>query len=96
KIDLDRIEKIKEAVNVAMVLHGGSGIKDDELKAAVSRGMAVVHISSELRLAWRRGLEKSFAENPGEIAPYKLLRPSTEAIADLVFRKLKLLNSVLY
>ena len=96
ELDLDRIGRIKEAVAAAMVLHGGSGIKDDELKAAVSRGMAVVHVSSELRLAWRKGLEESFAEDPGEIAPYKLLRPSTEAITDMVFQKLKLLNSVLY
>ena len=96
--DLDHLlaPRRAPAVAAAMVLHGGSGIKDDELKAAVSRGMAVVHVSSELRLAWRKGLEESFAEDPGEIAPYKLLRPSTEAITDMVFQKLKLLNSVLY
>ncbi|MCL4405933.1 MAG: class II fructose-bisphosphate aldolase [Patescibacteria group bacterium] len=95
-LDVDRIKRIKEAVNSALVLHGGSGIKDEELRAAVVAGAAVVHISTELRMAWRRGLDSSLAANPGEIAPYKLLAASAEAVRLVVSEKLKLLNSVLY
>jgi fructose-bisphosphate aldolase class II len=96
EIDIGRIAAIAKSVTAPLVLHGGSGIKDEELKNAVAAGMAVTHISTELRLVWREELEASLMANPEEIAPYKLLQPSKEAVKNLVFQKLKLLNSVLY
>jgi fructose-bisphosphate aldolase class II len=95
-IDVNRIAAIAEIVKAPLVLHGGSGIKDEELAAAVRAGITIVHISTEIRLAWRKNLENYLGANAEEIAPYKLLQGSTDAIKDLVFQKLKLLNSVLY
>lgn len=95
-LDIDRIAAIAKSIAAPLVLHGGSGIKDEELKKAVAAGMAITHISTELRLVWRKELEISLAANPEEIAPYKLLQSSKEAVKNLVFQKLKLLNSVLY
>ena len=59
-----------------MTLHGGSGTADEDFAAAVAAGMTIIHVSSELRLAWRRGVEDGLAENPNEIAPYKILPPA--------------------
>lgn len=95
-LDIGRISAIQEAVSAPVVLHGGSGIGGEELKEAVAAGAAIVHINTELRIAWKKGLEEAFLSEPVEIAPYKLLRRSEEAVKALVIEKLKLLNSVLY
>ncbi len=76
-----------------MTLHGGSGTADEDFVAAVKAGMTIVHVSSELRLAWRRGMEKSFADQPNEIAPYKLLTPAIADIQKIVEERLNLFNS---
>jgi fructose-bisphosphate aldolase class II len=55
--------------------------------------MTIIHVSSELRLAWRRGVEEGL-KNPNEIAPYKLLAGSVEGIKRVVEDRLKLFNGI--
>jgi fructose-bisphosphate aldolase class II len=74
KLDIERIKSIREAAGVPLVLHGGSGITDEEFKLAIKAGISIIHINTEMRLAYKRGLQKFIAENPDEIAPYKFLR----------------------
>jgi fructose-bisphosphate aldolase class II len=93
-LDIERIRKIKEACSIPLVLHGGSGIKDEDFKAAIKAGISVIHINTELRLAWRRGLEKSFAASPQEIVPYKLLPGAVDEIRAVVAKKLKLFSGM--
>jgi fructose-bisphosphate aldolase class II len=90
KLDIERIKKIKSVSSVPLVLHGGSGIPDKELLAAIDAGISIIHINTELRLAWRKGMEKALKEKPEEIAPYKLLPTVIEEIKKVVEQKLKL------
>ena len=76
-----------------MTLHGGSGTDDGDFAAAIKNGMNIVHVSSELRLAWRRGVEEGL-KNQNEIAPYKLMAPSVEGIKKVVTDRLKLFNGL--
>jgi len=92
-LNINRIREIAEAARVPLVLHGGSGSKDAEFVAAVKNGCAIIHISTEIRLAWRKGLEKAFAEKPKEVAPYKLLAYSVLGIKGIVAQRLKLFRS---
>ncbi len=70
-LDVDRIARIKDAVQIPLTLHGGSGTDDDDLRKAVAAGITIVHINTELRLpgdmAWRTPLtssrRKSFLTN---------------------------------
>lgn len=94
-LDIKRIAEIKKAVDIPLVLHGGSGISDGDLLAAIEAGISVVHINTELRLAWRLGIEKSLKEKPEEIAPYKLLSAAVEEIKKVVEKKLKLFNKII-
>lgn len=94
KLNIKRIKEIKKAVNIPLVLHGGSGISDDDFKGAIAAGISIIHINTELRLAWRKGLEKSFKENPDEITPYKLLPKAVEEIKKIVEARLKLFNKL--
>jgi fructose-bisphosphate aldolase class II len=92
RLDIERIEAIKRAVEIPMTLHGGSGTADEDFVSAIQAGMTIIHISTELRLAWRRGIEEGLKKHPDEIAPYKLLGPAYEEIKKIVLQRLKLFN----
>ena len=92
RLDIGRIAQIKAATGMPLTLHGGSGTNDDDFRRAIEAGMNIVHISTELRLAWRRGLEAALAEEPDNLVPYQLFRKSSEAIQGVVVNRLKLFN----
>ncbi len=89
KLDIERVGDIARAVGVPLVLHGGSGNSEDDFTASIERGIAIVHINTEIRVAYKQGIMRSLAENPDEVAPYKFLRPAVQAIQDVVEKKLK-------
>lgn len=76
-----------------MTLHGASGTDDDDLRKAIAAGINVVHINTELRVAWRHGLEDGLAQHHGEVVPYKILPSAEESIKQIVTSRLKLFDS---
>lgn len=92
-LDIKRIKEISDAVKIPLVLHGGSGVRDEDFIAAVDAGMSIVHISTELRYIWRKELEEVLKEHPLEITPYKVMPEVIKAIEDVVERRMKLFNS---
>ena len=80
-LDVRRIAAIKAAMSVPLVLHGGSGIAHGDLLAAIGAGVTVVHVNTELRVAWRRGVEEALARDKDEVAPYRILGPAVEAVS---------------
>jgi len=92
-LDIELIAQIKAACGKFMTLHGGSGTEDKDFQAAAKNGMTIIHVSSELRLAWRRGVEAGLAASATEIAPYKILPPAIEGIKKIVEDRLKLFNN---
>lgn len=93
-IDTDRIAAIHKACPAPLVLHGGSGIRDEEFIRAIYSGISMIHINTEIRIAWRKGLEAGLAQNPDEVAPYKLLPMAEKAVGHQVFERLKLFNKL--
>lgn len=93
-LDIKRIREIRKAAGVPLVLHGGSGIKDKDFVAAIKAGISIIHISTELRVAWRKGLERGLANNPEEIAAYKLLPDAVAEVKKVVVNRLKLFNNL--
>lgn len=94
KLNIERTREISDAVGVPLVLHGGSGNSEDDFKQAIANGVAIVHINTEIRVAYKQGLMKGLSENPDEVAPYKFLRPSVQAVQDVVTAKLKFFNNL--
>jgi len=92
KIDIKRIKAIRKILpkNVAMVLHGGSGIPDNQIKEAIKAGIANIHVNTEIRVAFADALRKSISENPDETTPYKIMAPTIEAVENKVIEKLRL------
>ena len=94
QIDFDRIRAIKKATPAPIVLHGGSGLREEDFIQAIYAGVSVIHINTEIRLAWRRGLEAAFMADKDEVAPYKLFMPAEGAVQGVIFERLKLFNKL--
>lgn len=88
-LDIERVAGIAAATGIPLVLHGASGNTDDDVRRAVEAGMRIVHVNTEIRIAWRRGLEATLAANPKEIAPYKILPGAADAVKAVVLAKLR-------
>ncbi len=71
EIDFNRIKEIKKLTNAFLVLHGGSGLSFEDLKKAISLGIVKININTELRIIWKKSLEKTLKQK--DIKPYNLL-----------------------
>ncbi len=91
---IKRVGEIRRAAKVPLVLHGGSGTPDEDFVKAIDAGVRIVHISTELRRAWRAGMEKALPAHPNEVAPYKLLEDSYNEVKAVVMQRLKLFNKI--
>ncbi len=94
RLDIGRVKAIKEATGTPLVLHGGSGIADEDFTNAIKEGIDIVHINTEIRVAYKEALEKYLKDNPKEVAPYKILAPAVLAIEQVVYNRLKLFNNL--
>ncbi|KKS45163.1 hypothetical protein A3I25_00200 [Candidatus Nomurabacteria bacterium RIFCSPLOWO2_02_FULL_42_17] len=93
-IDAELVKEIRKSAGVPLVLHGGSGITDVDFTKAIEAGISIIHISTELRLAYQKALKFSLQEAPEELAPYKILKPAMLAVQKAVENRLKLFNRV--
>ncbi|HTZ84056.1 MAG TPA: class II fructose-bisphosphate aldolase [Candidatus Acidoferrales bacterium] len=94
-LNIERIGQIKKTVGIFLTLHGGSGTDDEDFLRAIAAGINIIHINTELRVAWRRSLERSLASQPNEVVPYKILPPVVESVKQVVSSRLKLFNGQL-
>jgi fructose-bisphosphate aldolase, class II len=90
RLDIGRISAIKQACGTLLTLHGGSDTDDEDFRRAIGAGINIVHINTELRVAWRRGLEQGLSEQPDEVAPYKILLPAVKSVEQVVLARLRL------
>jgi len=95
RIDIARIAAVRSAIpeNVSLVLHGGSGIPDSDIRAAIAAGISNVHINTELRVAYVDALRASLTEHLDEAAMYKLDASAMEALKKVVMEKLNIFGA---
>lgn len=95
-IKFDLVEKLRNALpkDLTFVLHGGSGISDEDMKKLVRLGINNIHVSTELRVAYTDALREKLKENPDEVAPYKYLKDAREATAEIIKSKLEIFGAV--
>jgi fructose-bisphosphate aldolase class II len=91
-LDVERIAQIKQAAGVFLTLHGGSGTEDEHFRKAIAVGINIIHINTELRVAWRESLGESLARDPNEVVPYKILRPVVDSVKQVVSSRLRLFH----
>ncbi len=93
QLDLDLLQKIRDALSCNISLHGGSGTPDHYFKEAAKIGVSKVNINSDLRVAFRKTLEKTLADNPDEYAVVKLMPTVYEAVQKVIEDKIDTFGS---
>ena len=91
KLDFDRIRTILDTVPVPLVLHGGSGLTEEDFRRAIRCGISKINIFTDINLAQARGAQKALAEGKlaaTDISPYRVeaVREETEKKMRLFFR----------
>ncbi|MEU8139091.1 class II fructose-bisphosphate aldolase [Streptodolium elevatio] len=84
RLDHGLIAELRAAVGVPLVLHGSSGVPDDELRAATAHGMTKVNIGTALNIAYSGAIRGHLARHPGRTDPRPYLTEAREAMAEAV------------
>lgn len=94
KLDIERVKAIRKATNgIPLVLHGGSGIPDDQVKAAIKAGIRKMNIGTDVCCAFADGA-KAELDNPSRsLAVDLFMKPSIESVKKLAMNKIKLVGA---
>ncbi len=92
-IDIERLKAIHRAVKIPLVLHGASGVPDNQMRAAIKQGVAVFNIDTDLRVAFNKALRENLRKHLQIYDPRKILAPATDALQAMAEKKIKLLKA---
>lgn len=90
ELDFPRLERIRELTGTSIVMHGASGVPDEDVRRGIERGIRKINIDTDLRQAFVRAMQGQMAENPDNIDPRKVLGPAREAMVKIVREKMRL------
>ena len=93
-LNIGRIAEISKAVKVPLVLHGGSGNSAEDFVAAIDSGVAIIHVNTEIRVAFRDALVAQVTKDPSQVAPYKIMKPTVESMQKVIEEKLRIFNKM--
>jgi fructose-bisphosphate aldolase class II len=89
KLDIPRIEKIRELTDVPLVLHGASGVNDEEVRKGISAGICKINIDTRIRMIFTEKIREIIKMNPQEIDPRKLLGPAREVAKEVIRERMR-------
>lgn len=92
RLDHALIARLRDAVPVPLVLHGSSGVPDDELAQAVAGGLVKINIGTALNIAFTGAVRETLAADTGVVDPRKYIKPARKAMADTVAHLLGVLH----
>ena len=93
KLDFDRLDTIKKMLDIPIVLHGASGVAEDDIKKAISLGVNKINIDTDLRVAFTDAVKDVFAKTPDEFDLRKICGPGRDAVKEVVAAKMRLFGS---
>lgn len=93
KLRFDRLEDISKSIKRPIVLHGGSGVPNDQVKKAISLGVAKVNVDTELREAFTRGIQSIYENNPDEYVLADSLGNGRKTMQSVVQDKIRIFGS---
>lgn len=92
-LDIDLLKEIRKAIDCNISLHGGSGTPGHYFIDAVKVGVSKININTDMRIAYRKTLEKVLRENKSEYAVVKLMDEVIAAVQVVIEEKIDLFNS---
>ncbi|HWI66664.1 MAG TPA: class II fructose-1,6-bisphosphate aldolase [Symbiobacteriaceae bacterium] len=90
KLALDRIEEVHRRTGAYLVMHGGSGVPEDDVRKGIAAGIRKINIDTELREAFLGEVRKQLGEKPNEIDPRKILGPAKSVLKGRLKEKMEL------
>lgn len=93
-LDLELIAELKEAAGVPLVLHGSSGVPDEEIQRGIAAGMTKINVSTHLNGFFTRAIREYLAENPEVTDSRKYLKAGREALSKEAERLIGVFNAV--
>lgn len=93
-LDKERVSEIKELVSVPLVLHGASGLSEEDVKECVARGMCKVNFATELRVAYTDAVKKLLEEKPETFDPKKFGVVGMAAVKEIVKERMTMCGCV--
>ena len=91
-LDKERLSQIRSAVDIPLVLHGASGLTDEDVSDCVSRGICKVNFATELRKAFTDACRALALEKPGAFDPKEFGKAGMAAVTELVKNRMKVLG----
>jgi fructose-bisphosphate aldolase class II len=83
-LDLKRLEAIRSRVSVPLVLHGSSGVSDDDIKQGIAMGLCKVNVATQLNQAFTGAIRNVLSQDSGVVDPRKYLAPGRDAQIEIV------------
>jgi fructose-bisphosphate aldolase class II len=90
KLALDRIEEVHKRTGAYLVMHGGSGVPEDDVRMGIAAGIRKVNIDTELREAFLGEIRSQLAAKPAEIDPRKIFAPAKSVLKEKLKEKMQL------
>ena len=94
KVNVEVLSAIRKVVDIPLVLHGTSGVPDEQVKDCISRGICKVNYATDLRIAFTRGVKAHMEAHPDDFDPKKYCAPAMEEIKKYVIQKMEVVGSV--
>jgi fructose-bisphosphate aldolase class II len=93
KLGFDRMAEIQRLTGLPLVLHGGSGLPDDEIQRAIELGTSKINVNTDNQMACTTAIRSFLNDNPAAYDPRNYLIPAREAIKASVQAKIRLFGS---
>lgn len=93
KLGFDEMEAISEATDTPLVLHGGSGIPEFQIKKAIERGHAKINVNTELQQQWTKAVRENLAADANVYDPRKVIAPGKDAIVKVTKETMDMFGS---
>jgi tagatose 1,6-diphosphate aldolase GatY/KbaY len=93
KVRVDVLSAIRDVVSIPLVLHGTSGVPDEQVRDCVSRGICKVNYATDLRIAYTNGLKAYIEEHPADFDPKKYSAPAMLEVKKYVMQKMDVVGS---
>ena len=93
KLNFELLDEIKEKIDTPLVMHGGSGLSEENFKMSISRGISKININTELKHAWTKAIRKYLSENPDETDPVYIIESVSSEIKKVVSNLINIFGS---
>ncbi len=93
KINFEILKAIHKKIKIPLVLHGASGVSNEDIRESIKNGVAVINVDTRLRQEFSKTLRKALKDNPSEIDPRKYLVFCMDAVQKAVEEKIEVFGS---